>query len=247
MSYGFLVAAKAGKAVSRVRAVYEEIRQDILAARLAPGEHLKVSPLCERFGASLSVVREALTRLAEQGLVGFEPQAGFSVVALDRGELIDLTDVRVQVECLAVTWSIQRAGLPWETGGVSALYVLGRTPQHVPGNSGEMSEEWASAHAAFHTALAIGCGSPVLMEIRAGLYDKSELYRHWAQPVVREGRDVHAEHAAIADAALRHDIAEATRLLERHLRLTTEILLTSELIAPSAGASSDETIGSAAG
>jgi DNA-binding GntR family transcriptional regulator len=110
-----------------------------------------------------------------------------------------------------------------------------------------MSEEWALAHAAFHAALASGCGSPVLMEIRAGLYDKSELYRRWAQPVVREARDVHAEHTAIADAALRRDIAEATSLLERHLRLTTEILLTSELIAPSAGASSEEPIGSAAG
>src|SRR5580692_2502114 len=120
-----VMAARTGKAVSRVHEVYEQIRQDILAARLAPGERLKASPLCEQFGASLTVVREALTRLAEQGLVSFEPQAGFSVVALDRAGLIDLTDVRSQVECLAVTWSIERAGLPWETGVVSALYVLG--------------------------------------------------------------------------------------------------------------------------
>jgi DNA-binding GntR family transcriptional regulator len=205
-----VMAARTGKAVSRVHEVYEQIRQDILAARLAPGERLKASPLCEQFGASLTVVREALTRLAEQGLVSFEPQAGFSVVTLDADGLTDLTDVRVQVENLALTWSIERAGLTWETGVVAALFVLGRTAQHIPGDSG------------------------VLMEIRAGLYDRSELYRRWAQPVVREGRDVHAEHTAIAEAALKHDVAGATSLLERHLRRTAEILLTSGLIAPSA-------------
>jgi DNA-binding GntR family transcriptional regulator len=49
--------------------------------------------------------------------------------------------------------------------------------------------------------------------------------------VVREARDVHAEHTAIAEAALERDVARATDLLERHLRRTTEILLTSGLMS----------------
>jgi DNA-binding GntR family transcriptional regulator len=220
------MAAQTGRTASRVLEVYEQIRRDILAIRLTPGERLKMNPLRERFGASLSVIREALTRLAEQRLVSFEPQAGFSVVSLDREGLSDLTAVRVQVENLALTWSIERADLAWETAIVASVYALGKTPQHVPGNSGEMSEQWATAHAAFHTALASGCGSPLLMDIRAGLYDRSELYRRWAQPVVQESRDVHAEHTAIADAALSRDAALAAELLERHLRRTAEILLT---------------------
>ena len=220
------MAAQTGRTASRVLDVYEQIRGDILAIRLTPGERLKMNPLCERFGASLSVIREALTRLAEQRLVSFEPQAGFSVVSLDREGLSDLTAVRVQVENLALTWSIERADLAWETAIVASLYALGKTPQHVPGNSGEMSEQWATAHAAFHTALASGCGNPLLLDIRAGLYDRSELYRRWAQPVVRESRDVHAEQMAIADAALSRDAALAAEQLERHLRRTAEILLT---------------------
>jgi DNA-binding GntR family transcriptional regulator len=233
------VARETGRTTSRVLEIYEQLRRDILAARLAPGERLKVSPLCQRFGASMTVVREALARLAEQGLVRFEPQAGFSVVSLDRDGLVDLTNVRVEVESLALSWSIQRAGLPWETSVVASLYALGRTPQHLPGDSGEMSEEWAAAHAAFHAALADGCGSPLLLEFRAGLYEKSELYRRWAQPVVREGRDVHAEHTSIADAALKHDIPLAVELLERHIRRTAEILLASGLIEPAGGRASD--------
>lgn len=227
----YVTSPNGKKSASRVLDVCEQIRRDILATRLAPGERLRINPLCERFGVSLSVVREALTRLAEQRLVRSEPQLGFSVAPLDREGLIDLTNVRVQVENLALTWAIERAGLSWETSVVAALYALGKTPQHLPDNAGEMSEEWASAHAAFHTALAAGCGSPLLLDIRAGLYDASEIYRRWAQPVVREARDVHAEHTAIAEAALERDVARATDLLERHLRRTTEILLTSGLMS----------------
>jgi DNA-binding GntR family transcriptional regulator len=222
-----------GKGPSLVLDVYEQLRRDILSTRLAPGERLKMSPLCDRFGVSLSVVREALARLAQQRLVHSAPNLGFTVAPLDRAGLIDLTNVRVQVENLALTWAIERAELSWETEVVAALYALGKTPLHMPHDDGEITEEWASAHAAFHRALAAGCGSPMLLDIRAGLYDASELYRRWGRrlglPVVREQRDVHAEHTAIANAALDHDLSRATELLEQHVRRSTRILLTSSL------------------
>lgn len=218
----------AGRSASRAADVYAQIRADILAARLAPGERLKIGPLCERFDVSLSVVREALTRLAEQRLVRSEPQLGFSVIEVDRDEFIDLIRVRVQIESLALAEAIARGDLAWETGVVARLYALGRTPQHAADDTGEMSEDWATAHKEFHTALAAGCGSPLLMDIREGLYDASEVYRRWTQPVVREARDVHGEHTAIADAALARDTALATRLLEEHLLRTRDLLLGSQ-------------------
>ena len=117
---------------SRVIEIYDQIRADILSTRIAPGTRLKVNPLCQRFGVSLSVVREALTRLAEQRLVVSLPQLGFTVVPVDRAGLIDLTNVRVEIEGLALRWAIQRADLDWETSVVGALYRLGRTPQNAP-------------------------------------------------------------------------------------------------------------------
>jgi len=69
---------------TRSLTVYEAIRSDILSTRIPPGTRLKVSPLCQRFGVSLSVVREALTRLSEQRVVRSEPRLGFSVVPIDR-------------------------------------------------------------------------------------------------------------------------------------------------------------------
>lgn len=211
--------------------VYDEIRSDIMSTRIPPGTRLKVGPLCERFGVSLSVVREALTRLSEQRLVRSEPQFGFSVVPLDRDGLEDLTRVRAEIETLALRWAIECADLSWETSVVAALYRLGRTPVSEPGNENGISDAWSDAHAAFHAALASGCGSPLLMELRRGPYDSAEIYRRWARPgAVREERDVRKEHTEIADAAIARDIGLATSLLETHIRRTTRTLLTSDLM-----------------
>jgi DNA-binding GntR family transcriptional regulator len=218
------------KGSSRVLEVYDQIRSDILSTRLTPGQRLKVNPLCDRFGVSLSVVREALTRLAAQGLVRSEPQLGFSVVPLDRAGLMDLTEVRVEIETLALRWAIEHADLEWETSVVGALYRLGKTEPYLPDNDNELSESWSSAHADLHAALAAGCGSPLLLELRKGPYDAAEIYRRWARPAEREQRDVHGEHTAIVDASIGRDIPLATSLLEKHIRRTTEILLTSDLM-----------------
>ena len=58
-----------------------QIRRELLDLHgpYGPGDRLKLLALAERFDASLSVIREALTRLAEQGLVVATPQHGFSV------------------------------------------------------------------------------------------------------------------------------------------------------------------------
>ncbi|TCC53361.1 GntR family transcriptional regulator [Kribbella capetownensis] len=222
---------------TRVAEVYEQLRSDILAARLPPGERLKVNPLCARFGVSLSVVREALTRLTEQRLVRSVPQYGFTVATLDRASLVDLTEVRVQLETLALRWAIERADLDWETSVVAALYKLGRTPMYTEDPEPQVSEEWSDAHAALHTALAAGCASPLLLELRRGPYDASEIYRRWAKPRDGEKRDVHAEHTAIVDAAIARDSATAERLLAEHIRRTTETLLSREPSGEDAAAS----------
>jgi len=58
---------------TRTGEVYEALRADILNTQIEPGRRLKIADLSNRFGVSLSVVREALTRLGEQGLVVANP------------------------------------------------------------------------------------------------------------------------------------------------------------------------------
>jgi len=54
--------------------VHAQLREDVLRGVLPPGQRLRLVELAERFSVSQSVVREALTRLAEQGLAVAVPR-----------------------------------------------------------------------------------------------------------------------------------------------------------------------------
>lgn len=63
--------------------VYERLRAEILDLALAPGETLDEAGLVRRFGLSRTPVREALIRLASDGLVAMLPNRGAQVASLD--------------------------------------------------------------------------------------------------------------------------------------------------------------------
>jgi len=204
--------------------IFERIRADILGGKLLPGERLKSSDLCDQHGVSLSVVREALTRLAEQGLARAEPQAGFRVTPLSRADLIDVYCTRIEVESLTVRHAVVDGDMAWESSVVAAHHTLQRTEQFLDGEGSAPNDQWPAAHQGFHRALINGCGRPRLIEITENLWDASELYRRWAT-VVQHDRDVPMEHAQILDAVVARDADLAAALLAHLLKLTLKTLL----------------------
>jgi DNA-binding GntR family transcriptional regulator len=212
------------EAGTRSNAVFDRLRADLLAGRLAPGSKLKLAVLGSRYAASLSVVREALSRLAEQGLVVANPQRGFSVVPLSPEDLTDLTTTRIDVETLAARRSAERGDLAWETALVAAHHTLARTPVVTAG--GDVNEDWIAAHSAFHRALIAGCGSPRLQGIATALRDASELYRLWSTSLAHdEDRDVAGEHRRLCSLAIARDADGLVVALAAHIQQTTDVLL----------------------
>lgn len=208
---------------SLVDDVQAELREEILLGACAPGERLLVQPLSKRLGVSLSVVREALTRLAEQGLARSAPQYGFTVTPLSVDELTDLTRVRTDIESLMIRRAVDEGDLAWETSVVAAHHRLAGTPPQVEGG---LNPAWRSAHSDFHAAVASGCRSPLLRTFRLELYDKAEVYRAWAVRA-SAGRDPAHEHREISAAVLARDADRAGELMAAHIQLTTELLLAS--------------------
>ena len=102
MSYAEGVTTSA----TRTEQVYEVIRSELLNGVLHPGQKLKMVELTERFGVSQSVVREALTRLTEQGLLIATPQRGFRVRDLSIEDIAELTETRIQIESLALRLAV---------------------------------------------------------------------------------------------------------------------------------------------
>lgn len=214
-----------GTAATLSRHAHERIRSDILGGRLEPGQPLRLAALAAEFGVSMSVVREALTRLAEQGLVTASPNQGFRVIPLSESDLADLTQLRVTLECSALERSIAHGDVAWEGQVVSAHHVMERTP--MVADPPAARETWIAAHAAFHDALGAGCGSPRLIALVRSLRDGAEIYRQWSAQVADSGRDVAAEHRELMEHATARRSSEACATLRRHLETTSRLAIES--------------------
>ncbi|MFM7244175.1 MAG: GntR family transcriptional regulator [Planctomycetaceae bacterium] len=88
---------------------YEELRSMLAHGRLEPGTQLVNRKLADEIGMSMTPVREAVTRLASEGLVEHVPGAGAFVRRISRQELAELYDVRQALEPLAAACAAQHA------------------------------------------------------------------------------------------------------------------------------------------
>jgi DNA-binding GntR family transcriptional regulator len=209
---------------TRVQEVYDRIRGSLLGGEFAPGSKLKLNDFTEQYGVSLSVVREAVTRLAGEGLLDASPQRGFAVAALTIDDLQDLTRARVLIETLALSESIKFGDLAWEASVLAKDHALAHTPMMT--SAGHVDPAFTVAHRDFHHTLLAGCGSSRLEDIATGLRDCAELYQHWSQEFARDAtRDIAAEHTTIAQRTVARDEVGATQALREHIERTTAALV----------------------
>jgi GntR family transcriptional regulator, carbon starvation induced regulator len=208
---------------TRHEALFLRIRRNLLRGEFPRGHRFKVNALSVAEGVSVGVVREALTRLAEQGLVVAEPNKGYSVPDYTRAEIQDLAFVRAEIEGLAVRLAIEQGDVDWETDVVAAHHRLSITPSASLVEDPAANDRWSEAHRAFHAACASGCRSPRLLAIRAQLYDSAEIVRQMAKlSPTASHRDVAGEHRAIFEAVIARDASSAGRLLAEHIGRTCE-------------------------
>ena len=221
MSYGVGVTATPA---TRTEQVYEAIRSELLNGVLHPGQKLKMVELTDRFAVSQSVIREALTRLTEQGLLVATPQRGFRVRDLSIEDIAELTETRIQVESLALRLAVERGDLQWETGILTAHHRLERTP--VTRADGTVSEDWSVRHRDFHQSLLAGCANRRLESVATSLRDSAELYRRWYWVLTDDHqRDLAREHRQLKELALARDADRATAVLTGHIDRAPSLLI----------------------
>lgn len=203
-------------------AVFRQLRADIVACRLAPNERLRVEALRRRYGVGGSPIREALMRLEAEGLVKLEQNKGFRVSPVSKEHLTDLMKTRIEIECVALRWSIEKGGVAWEADLVAAFHRLAHVKKVERSTGVDVNSDWVKEHRNFHAALVAGCGSPRLIAIRDNLFAQAE--RYFALSIVSKvsARNDKGEHEQIMRAALARNAPRATQLLTDHIDRTTE-------------------------
>ena len=215
-----------GLAATRSQAahVYDAVRRDILSGRHTPNRKLKIQEIADELGVSPGAVREALSRLTAEQLVESRDQRGFVVAPLSVDDLEDLTDMRCEVESVALRRSAERGDLDWEAGIVAAAHRLEATPIRGGDETGPPSPTWTAVHARFHAALVAAAGSRRLLSLHSQLYEQAERYRGLSGHV-KERRDVAGEHRTIARLALARDVDALVVAATDHLRTTTRLIV----------------------
>jgi len=95
--------------VSKADLVHRQIKEEIELGELAPGTPLSELWLVERTGASRTPVREALRRLAADGLVDLVPRQGARVSRVSLQSVRDLFDFRALLEPAAIRQATEAA------------------------------------------------------------------------------------------------------------------------------------------
>jgi DNA-binding GntR family transcriptional regulator len=203
--------------------VYHQLRADLLAGRLRPGEKLRAEGLRKRFNIGSSPIREALNRLLSEGFVSLEDQKGFRVAPVTEQELHELVMARSWIDGTAITESIERFDVAWEEQLVLALHRLSKV--HRPlGIDASQDGVWERLHREFHSALVAGCGSRWIRRISEQLFDTAERYRLLAVNKIPERNELN-EHRAIVEACLARDAPRAVQLLREHFNTTFQVIV----------------------
>ena len=168
-------------------------------------------------------MREALSKLAAEGLVLQADQRGFTVAPLAPGALEELTHARCWVNEIGVRQSIAKATGTWEEQLLLSHHRMSQLRRVSTSDPNWRMPEWAQRHAEFHRALVSGCGSRWLVDFCDRLFDVAERYRYLARHAGKSRRGVDEEHKAILEAALAHDSDLYVKRLNAHFWRTAEL------------------------
>jgi len=207
---------------------YRRIRSDIVFGKLAPGQKLTLDRLKEAYSASVSTLREILNRLSSESLIKAEGAKGFEVMPTSPENLRQVASMRQLLECHALKESFEAGDMEWEGRVVAAHHKLAQIEKRIAMGDRSNPEIWKRYDWEFHHALISACGSHVLLETHATIYDRYLRYQMIA--AVYRGEAASGEHRTLLKSALARDWRIAQKTLITHVQDCVEQMVRGGLI-----------------
>ncbi|MBS1889111.1 MAG: GntR family transcriptional regulator [Actinobacteria bacterium] len=197
--------------------VFDHLREEILSSKLRPGQELNELSLSNELEVSRGPIREALSRLASEGLVKITPRRGAIVAELTDEEFVEAYQVRDALETLAIRLAVARI----EPAELDRLRELHEEMTQFVAN--DQLKEFFDANAAFHQQIVDSSGNAKLGEHYRLLM--AQMGRYLARSLTLRGTidSSPPEHAAILAAVEAGDADEAARLLANHIEIPQRI------------------------
>jgi DNA-binding GntR family transcriptional regulator len=207
---------------------YRRVRTDIIFGRLPPGQKLTLERMKEAYGASISTLREILNRLASESLIKAEGAKGFEVMPTSQENLRQVASMRQLLECHALKESFESGDMEWEGRVVAAHHKLAQMEKRMATGDRSDAQTWKRYDWEFHHALISACGSQVLLDTHALIYDRYLRYQMIA--AVYRGEAASGEHRTLLESALARDWRTAQKALMRHVQDCVDQMVNGGLI-----------------
>ena len=199
------------KSISMADIVFEKIEDAILSGEFARGDVVSELKLCKMLEVSRTPVREALTRLRQEGLVE-ESGKGAVVVGVSEDDLYDIYEVRMRIEglaaarCAKVITEEHLKALN-ETLELQEFYTARNQPESIKKLDSE-----------FHEQIYSYCGSRTLETLLCELHRKVKRYRKSSVSNPERALEAVKEHREIFEAISARDEVLAETLTARHIK-----------------------------
>jgi len=200
-------------------AVLEHLRNMILNRQLLPGERLAQDELAKQLDVSRTPIREALHKLASEGLVTISPYKGASVAEFSPSELEEIYSVRSALESHAAYLAAQRI----TDEELEQLEVLLHQIEEAFQKKDFL--RLLEVHHQFHASICVAAKQQRLCKLAIQHLELTDLYQRMALSLGRGARDPVVEHKEILETLRRRDADAAEHLIRIHLQLTVSELL----------------------
>ena len=202
---------------SLIEVALHKMKRAIVCCELTPGTKLKVEALSKAYGLSSSPIREALNRLAQEGIVTASDNKGFRVAPISVEDFRQISRIRRLLECEALSEAMHYGDDEWEGEILAAFHRLSMVEKRMGKGPLALDDDWAARHKAFHFAMFRACRSPLLLDMVDSLFDRAERYRRFSAMHRQSTRHKHNEHQMLLDAVLARDKDKALTLLRDHI------------------------------
>jgi DNA-binding GntR family transcriptional regulator len=196
-------------------AVYSTLREAILSRQFAPGQRLHVDDLRQQLGVSRTPLKDALNRLALEGLVRIAPRYGTFVSELRAEDMAEISDIRRVLELHAVECGVPRISRQQLQRMRSHIEAMKRTV--TPEDNCTDHLAFVAGDHGFHKAIVEAAGNRKLVEVYEALNVHIQVARVYYVSTDKRAGQVCAEHEAILRAYEAHDVDAAKKALCTHL------------------------------
>lgn len=195
---------------------YDEIKTMILAGELEPGARIVLDDLSQRLNLSVTPIRDALNKLAQEDLVVITPRTSHSVVQIDAKDAADILDLRLLLE----VYALQTAGNALAGFPVDKFRKL-----FAKESSSTNPREFVKADRLFHSAILALSPNQRLPRLYSYLLNLIQVIS--VQALKAEGRmgDANREHLELVEAIARQDAEFAVIRLREHFAEMRSALL----------------------